>query len=88
MTTLWPWVTLALLGAFHGINPGMGWLFAVALGLQEKKRQAVIKALFPIALGHALSIGLVVTFVALAQYLISPNILKIVCAVVLFSFGL
>ena len=87
MTTLWPWVTLALLGAFHGINPGMGWLFAVALGLQEKKRQAVVKALFPIALGHALSIGLVVAFVALAQSLISPNILNIICSVILLSFG-
>ena len=23
---------LAALGAFHGLNPAMGWLFAVALG--------------------------------------------------------
>lgn len=33
MNTLWPWFTLALLGIYHGINPGMGWLFAVSLGL-------------------------------------------------------
>ena len=88
MTNIWPWVTLALLGAFHGINPGMGWLFAVALGLQEKKRQAVINALFPIALGHAVSIGLVVAVVALAEYLIPIQYLKIICAIVLFSFGI
>ena len=41
----WPWVTLALLGAYHGVNPGMGWLFAVALGMQEKDGKAVAKSL-------------------------------------------
>ena len=33
-TALW---LMLLLGAYHGINPGMGWLFAVALGMQEQK---------------------------------------------------
>ena len=46
-----------LLGAYHGLNPGMGWLFAVALGMQERKGSAVARALVPIALGHALAIG-------------------------------
>ncbi len=54
-TALW---LMLLLGAYHGINPGMGWLFAVALGMQEQKGSAVAKALVPIALGHALSIGM------------------------------
>jgi hypothetical protein len=53
------WLML-LLGAYHGLNPGMGWLFAVALGLQEGKGSAVAKALVPIALGHAIAIGIVV----------------------------
>ena len=57
------WITLVSLGAFHGLNPGMGWLFAVALGLQHRSRAAVWRALPPIALGHALSVGL---FVAVA----------------------
>lgn len=56
-TALW---LMVLLGAYHGINPAMGWLFAVALGLQEEKGSAVAKSLVPIALGHALSIGIVV----------------------------
>ena len=56
-TTLW---LMLLLGAYHGINPGMGWLFAVALGMQERKGSAVAKSLVPIALGHALAIGIVV----------------------------
>jgi hypothetical protein len=39
-----PWLTLALLGAYHGLNPAMGWLFAVALGLRERRRAAAIRA--------------------------------------------
>ena len=60
-TALW---LMLLLGAYHGINPGMGWLFAVALGMQEQRGSAVAKSLVPIALGHALAIGSVVMTVA------------------------
>jgi hypothetical protein len=59
MTALWPWLTLAGLGAFHGLNPAMGWLFAVALGLHRGSRRVVLAALAPIALGHALATALV-----------------------------
>ena len=59
----WPWLALILLGTWHGLNPGMGWLFSVALGLQQRSRMAVFAALLPIALGHALAIGLVVLLV-------------------------
>jgi len=56
-TVLW---LMLLLGAYHGINPGMGWLFAVALGMQEQKGSAVARSLVPIAMGHAVAIGSVV----------------------------
>jgi len=56
-TRLW---LMLLLGAYHGINPGMGWLFAVALGMQEQRESAVGRSLVPIAIGHALAIGSVV----------------------------
>jgi hypothetical protein len=88
MSDLWPWLTLFGLGAYHGINPGMGWLFAVALGLQEKDRQAVIRALLPIALGHAGSIGIVVLLMGLAQVILPEPILRWLCAAALFAFGL
>jgi hypothetical protein len=88
MKTLWPWFVLASLGAFHGINPGMGWLFAVALGLQEKSRQAVRRALLPIALGHAASIGVVVLAVGLLQAVLPEYVVRYLCAVVLGVFGL
>jgi hypothetical protein len=56
-SALLPWATLLLLGAFHGINPGMGWLFAVALGMQENRGVAVWRALLPLGLGHALAVA-------------------------------
>jgi hypothetical protein len=76
------------LGAFHGINPAMGWLFAVGLGLQEQTRIAVLRALPPIALGHALSIGIIIAAVLLARVTVPPFVLKIAAAAILFAFGL
>jgi hypothetical protein len=84
----WPWLTLLLLGAYHGLNPGMGWLFAVALGLQERSRAAVIRAFAPIALGHAASIAVVVCLVAALQTVVSPLPLKYAGAGLLIAFGL
>jgi hypothetical protein len=83
----WPWLALAGLGAFHGLNPAMGWLFAVALGLQNQSRGALLRALVPIAIGHALSIALVVVAVAALQSLVNLTWLQIGAAVVLIAFG-
>jgi hypothetical protein len=71
MKELWAWLALAGLGAFHGLNPAMGWLFAVALGLHRHSRSAVFRALPPIALGHALSIAVVAGTVIMTGVLIS-----------------
>jgi hypothetical protein len=65
------WVVLLALGAFHGINPGMGWLFAVALGMQERRRGAVLRALLPLGVGHALAVAAAVG-VALAIGAVAP----------------
>jgi hypothetical protein len=86
--TIWPWVALAGLGAFHGVNPAMGWLFAVALGLQTGERGAVARALPPIALGHAAAIALVASIVVLAQTALDPLPLQLAAAVTLVGFGL
>jgi hypothetical protein len=72
---------------FHGVNPAMGWLFAVALGLQEQKRVAVFRALPPIVLGHALSIGVIIGAVLLARVSLPHRALKIAAAGILFAFG-
>ena len=87
MSHTWPWAVLALLGAYHGLNPAMGWLFALALGLQEKRRSAVIGALFPIALGHASAIALAILLLRFLQHFLPMNILKWSVAAILFALG-
>jgi hypothetical protein len=85
---LWPWVALFLLGAYHGLNPGMGWLFAVALGMQKKSAAAVWQALVPIAAGHFVAIGLVLAVAAIAGAVLPLRYVKIAAACVLLTFGL
>jgi hypothetical protein len=83
----WPWITLVVLGAWHGINPGMGWLFAVSRGLQERRGSAVAGALPPIALGHALAIGLALAVLAIGKIGLGPGQLRWATAAVLIGFG-
>src|ERR1700728_3089278 len=84
----WGWPALFLLGAYHGINPGMGWLFAVARGMQEHATKAVARALLPITLGHALSIGLVVALAGLIQVVLPLGYVRMVVAGALISLGI
>jgi hypothetical protein len=83
-----PWLTLGLLGAYHGLNPGMGWLFAVALGLQERSRAAVVRAFGPIAVGHAASVAVVVAVVGASQSWLPSGVLRTAGASALVLFGL
>jgi hypothetical protein len=83
-TALW---VMLLLGAYHGINPGMGWLFAVALGMQEEKGSAVARALVPIALGHALAIGIVVLAAAFIGMALPREAIRYPVAAILFGLG-
>jgi hypothetical protein len=89
LAELGPWLALALLGAYHGLNPAMGWLFAVALGLQEGKRSAVLQALVPIALGHEASIALAVVLIRGVEVVAAPDllVLRLAGAVLLVLFG-
>jgi hypothetical protein len=84
----WPWLALILLGAYHGLNPAMGWLFAVGLGLQEGRREAVLRAFWPIALGHATAVTVVVAAVLAAQVVVPLDVLRYVGAGALILFGL
>jgi hypothetical protein len=83
----WPVWSLALLGAYHGVNPGMGWLLAVGRGLQEKRRGAVLRSLLPIALGHEASIAVVVVAVSVLQFFASPLELRLLAALFLAGFA-
>jgi hypothetical protein len=83
----WGWPALLLLGAYHGINPGMGWLFAVALGMQEQRRAAVAWSLVPITLGHAGAIAAAIAVAGVLGLVMSPASLQWTVAAVLFAFG-
>ena len=87
MSGAWPWLAVAALGAYHGIDPSMGWLFAVALGLQDRSRARVLWALVPVAIGHLVSIGLVVAIVAALQSVLAIEWLQPAGAVALILFG-
>jgi hypothetical protein len=87
LNNFWPWISLLTLGAFHGLNPAMGWLFAVALGLQERRVRAVVAALGPIALGHALAIGLAAVVVGMLGLVLPQRLLLAVGGVALLGFA-
>jgi hypothetical protein len=86
--TGWDLGAILLLGAFHGINPAMGWLFAVALGLQAGTRRRLAAALPPIAAGHAASMGLTVLFVEELRVFTSDTAIRIAGGALLAAFAL
>jgi hypothetical protein len=81
------WLSLAALGAGHGINPAMGWLFAVALGLQRESRGAVWGALGPLAVGHALAVAAAIVAAGMVGQLVSLEVLKWGTAGLLVGLG-
>ena len=85
---IWPWIALAAIGLFHGVNPAMGWLFAVALGLHRNSQRVVLVSLVPIAIGHAAAIGFVLAIVVLFGLVIDRAVLTRIAAVVLIGFAL
>src|SRR5258705_3431354 len=81
------WEVLIGLGAFHGMNPGMGWLFAVALGLQERRRGAVLSALLPLGIGHALAVAAAIGLALVAGVVMPLQWVRWVVAAILVIFG-
>jgi hypothetical protein len=88
MSNITPWLVLIGLGAFHGLNPAMGWLFAVALGLYRQSRAVVLVSLIPIALGHAAAIAVVVYAVIVLGMAIDEGAFRILSGVLLIAWGL
>jgi hypothetical protein len=87
LTSTMLWLML-LLGAYHGLNPGMGWLFAVALGMQEQKGSAVARSLIPIAVGHAVAIGSVVLTSVFLSMTLPLMIIRYLVAALLVGMGM
>jgi hypothetical protein len=84
---LWPWLALAGLGAFHGLNPAMGWLFAVALGLHRQSRSVVYVSLLPIAAGHAASVAVVAGMLVATGTLVPPGIVRVGSGLLLLGWA-
>ena len=84
----WAWSALFLLGAWHGINPAMGWLFAVALGLQRQSSRAVWASLIPITAGHLLAIGAVVSLALVAGASLPLEYARFAVAGLLLALGI
>jgi len=83
----WSWAVLLGLGLWHGLNPGMGWLFAVALGMQEQRASAVWRSLPPLAVGHAVAVGAAVALAVIAGRAMDPQALRWGIAGILIGFG-
>jgi hypothetical protein len=83
----WPWLALAGLGAFHGLNPGMGWLFAVALGLHRRDGRIVWLSPLAIALGHALSIALAAAAFLWAGLVVDPGVVRVAAGLLLIGWA-
>jgi hypothetical protein len=87
MTDGWPSLAVAGLGAFHGLNPAMGWLFAVALAMHRQSRMVVWVSLLPIAAGHALSIAAVAGLLAATGYLVPQKAVRVGTGVLLLAWA-
>lgn len=85
---MWAWLSLAGLGAFHGVNPAMGWLFAVGLGLQSGRASSVAWALLPIGLGHLLAVGLAVAAIEVLAAFAGLDWLRAAAALCLLGYGI
>ena len=85
---LWPWLALVGLGVFHGINPAMGWLFAVALGLHRRSRRIVLLSWIPIAIGHGGAVALVLFVVLGLGLVVDSAILSRAAAAMLLGWAL
>jgi hypothetical protein len=87
MDGAWPWIVVGLLGAYHGLNPAMGWLFAVGLGLQRQSRRALLGALPPIAVGHLASVGLTLLVASELQAVVSGWTVRLLAVTALAVFA-
>ena len=87
LASLGPWLGLAALGVFHGLNPAMGWLFAVALALQRQRPVQLYTATGYIAIGHLASVVIIMAALALAGAFLPLRWVRIAAGAILLGFG-
>ncbi|HUL32827.1 MAG TPA: hypothetical protein VL128_03010 [Candidatus Eisenbacteria bacterium] len=85
---MWIPAALFLLGAYHGLNPAMGWLFAVSIGMQEKSGKAVVHSLWPLGAGHLASVALVVGIAQMLRLTLPSTAVRIIAGSCLIAYGI
>src|SRR5262245_25207987 len=83
-----PWLAIAGLGLFHGLNPAMGWLFAVALGLHRHSQRVVLVSLLPIAIGHAAAVAAVLAIALILGMILDGTTLLRLAGFILIGWAL
>ncbi len=88
MLTGWHYLVLGGLGALHGVNPAMGWPIALAAGIRERTRSALLRTLLPIAAGHGLSVFAAAFLVCLLRSVVATQAVGVIGGAALVAFGL
>ena len=87
LASLGPWLGLAALGVFHGLNPAMGWLFAVALALQRQQPSQLYAATAYIGVGHLVSVLIIMAVLALAGAFLPLRWVRIAVGVICWALA-
>ncbi len=83
------WLAVVLSGAYHGLNPGMGWPLAVSAALMEQKQSALWRALTALAGGHFLAmLGVLLPFALMAVLVDYQREIRIGAALIVIAMGL
>ncbi|TCS67139.1 hypothetical protein EDD52_101230 [Primorskyibacter sedentarius] len=83
------WWAVVGVGIYHGINPGMGWPLAVSSALMEGRAAALPKALLALAVGHFLSMTLILLPFSMMAALVSfEREIRIAAALIVIGMGL
>jgi hypothetical protein len=82
------WFGVVAIGAYHGLNPAMGWPLAVANGLSDKRGAAVFATFVPLGLGHLLAMALVLVPFAILSWLLTwQRELRVGAGLMVLLFG-
>jgi hypothetical protein len=83
------WLAVAAIGAYHGLNPAMGWPLAVANGLGARRGTAVFATVVPLGAGHFLAMATVlVPFAALSLVAHWQRPIRLAAGLLVLAFGL
>jgi hypothetical protein len=82
------WLAVIALGAYHGLNPGMGWPLAVSNGMWARREQAVFATFLPLAGGHFLAMAAaLLPFALFLAYLDWSQTIRIAAGGIVAAFG-